>query len=104
MGASFAERIPCAVFTQLYAEGVTGPVIRLLFAGELPSRSLKGLLMIRRRCSLRPPFNFQNVVGTTTQRRIAGPILTAEEDPGIAQRLLANDVRVGSGPVSEEME
>jgi hypothetical protein len=35
MGASFAERIPCAVFTQLYAEGVTGPVIRLLFAGEL---------------------------------------------------------------------
>jgi hypothetical protein len=26
---------PCAIFTQLYAEGVTGPVIRLLFAGEL---------------------------------------------------------------------
>jgi hypothetical protein len=35
MGASFAERIPCAILTQLYAEGVTGPVIRLFFAGEL---------------------------------------------------------------------
>src|SRR6202030_3699098 len=33
-GASFAERVSCAVLRQLYSERVTGLVIRLFFVGE----------------------------------------------------------------------